>query len=395
MAGCVSSGTKRAHLLNETDFECAICAELLLDPVVAPCGHDMCLDCLDKWTQCNKEANSSQLACPLCRLPLPPNLNVCFRLKRTIDQLYGPEVARRRSQMESRKAAEISKEALPPLSLEVSSPWSASAFHQALMVTAWHQQMLGFFHPYQAWYHLSSLNPPAAVSPSDSTSTGPQMGVPVMSHLLHQALMATAQYSQINTAAIPNPYANAVPDHDSRICCQHPATAVPPTAPVTLPSSSHISGNKRRCVSTNSPTTRDEAISNPHGSDNSELVLAPASPPPARSGSWHAPQDGDQRIQLARSILSYLRSNGLDTSLGPDKLPSAVRFLELSLYHQAPSMEAYLDPSTLEERIIGAIRERAAAVHRLKAAAREARHPESELLSDADESQCACTPALV
>ncbi|GAX83985.1 hypothetical protein CEUSTIGMA_g11410.t1 [Chlamydomonas eustigma] len=74
------------------DFECTVCCDLLLDPVVAPCGHDMCLHCYLRWSQ------ESSNACPLCRSPLPSDLGICLRLKRTIENVCGERaVAKRRA----------------------------------------------------------------------------------------------------------------------------------------------------------------------------------------------------------------------------------------------------------------------------------------------------------
>jgi len=46
------------------EFECAICNQLLLDPVSAPCGHTFCRVCLVGATR-------SRQSCPLCRAQLP------------------------------------------------------------------------------------------------------------------------------------------------------------------------------------------------------------------------------------------------------------------------------------------------------------------------------------
>lgn len=60
---------------QEAEFECTICCDVLLDPVVAPlCGHDFCKVCYDAWIHTNSVAGTPA-ACPLCRCgPLPPML---------------------------------------------------------------------------------------------------------------------------------------------------------------------------------------------------------------------------------------------------------------------------------------------------------------------------------
>jgi hypothetical protein len=53
-------------------FECSICHELLLDPVVSPCGHDACRLCYEHW--CRASSKGSIVVCPLCRSPMPSTL---------------------------------------------------------------------------------------------------------------------------------------------------------------------------------------------------------------------------------------------------------------------------------------------------------------------------------
>lgn len=44
------------------DFQCPICLQLLIEPVVMPCHHELCKLC---FTQNVQEAN---LQCPICRM---------------------------------------------------------------------------------------------------------------------------------------------------------------------------------------------------------------------------------------------------------------------------------------------------------------------------------------
>ena len=50
--------------LDESEFSCVICHDLLLEPVVAACGHDFCRVCYSAWTV-------KQQSCPMCRQSLP------------------------------------------------------------------------------------------------------------------------------------------------------------------------------------------------------------------------------------------------------------------------------------------------------------------------------------
>ena len=54
-------------------MSCAVCLELLHDPVSAPCGHSFCKACFEKWRTGTK-ANCDK--CPTCREPLPETLKI-------------------------------------------------------------------------------------------------------------------------------------------------------------------------------------------------------------------------------------------------------------------------------------------------------------------------------
>lgn len=87
-----------------TEFECSICFDLLLDPVVGNCGHDFCKHCYEQWLQASKRAS-----CPICRKQLPRDLGVCVRLKNTIESLLPQRVRERKRQMEVTRAEECAK----------------------------------------------------------------------------------------------------------------------------------------------------------------------------------------------------------------------------------------------------------------------------------------------
>ncbi|KXZ49206.1 hypothetical protein GPECTOR_22g796 [Gonium pectorale] len=63
-------------------LSCPICCDVLLDPVVTPCGHAYCRDCFQAWRQ-HAAASwhtlgplAGRLHCPLCRAPLPRSFNL-------------------------------------------------------------------------------------------------------------------------------------------------------------------------------------------------------------------------------------------------------------------------------------------------------------------------------
>ncbi|CAB4289348.1 unnamed protein product [Prunus armeniaca] len=68
-------------------FDCKLCSKMATEPVVTPCGHLYCRDCLDKWLH----FFTSHMECPVCHskvfdssiVPIKPT-PVCNR-----DQSYG------------------------------------------------------------------------------------------------------------------------------------------------------------------------------------------------------------------------------------------------------------------------------------------------------------------
>ncbi|XP_039670727.1 E3 ubiquitin/ISG15 ligase TRIM25-like isoform X2 [Perca fluviatilis] len=56
--------------IEQDQFCCSVCLEVLRDPVTIPCGHSYCLDCIeDYWT---KVKQKGQYSCPQCRQVFNP-----------------------------------------------------------------------------------------------------------------------------------------------------------------------------------------------------------------------------------------------------------------------------------------------------------------------------------
>ncbi|KAG2439871.1 hypothetical protein HYH02_010501 [Chlamydomonas schloesseri] len=118
-------------MLNAEAFDCSICANLLLDPVVGPCGHDFCRGCLESWRQATcargRRGNcAGPVPCPICRKALPTELGVCLRLRETIQTLFPDKVKERRAEVEERRAAAAAA-AAASASLAAAAPTASSS----------------------------------------------------------------------------------------------------------------------------------------------------------------------------------------------------------------------------------------------------------------------------
>uniref|UniRef100_A0A3P8U846 FinTRIM family, member 87 n=1 Tax=Amphiprion percula TaxID=161767 RepID=A0A3P8U846_AMPPE len=56
--------------IEQEQFCCSVCLEVLRDPVTIPCGHSYCLECIDDYW--NRPKQKGQYSCPQCRQVFNP-----------------------------------------------------------------------------------------------------------------------------------------------------------------------------------------------------------------------------------------------------------------------------------------------------------------------------------
>lgn len=83
--------------MEQEDFNCSICLDILTDPVTIPCGHNYCMSCINGHWNC--EDQKQVYTCPLCkyRFTSRPVINknpliscLIEKLKETEQQATGP-----------------------------------------------------------------------------------------------------------------------------------------------------------------------------------------------------------------------------------------------------------------------------------------------------------------
>lgn len=71
---------------------CAVCLEVLLDPVTPLCGHALDLRCMQKMLDAGVVGTGLRL-CPTCREPLPEQLpRVSVQLRDMVEKHYSEQV---------------------------------------------------------------------------------------------------------------------------------------------------------------------------------------------------------------------------------------------------------------------------------------------------------------
>ena len=71
---------KKSAILSISEYKCAICLELLVEPVVLPCKHEMCRPCF------RNNVEKANFLCPICRKRIASWTRKCMREGTLVDQ---------------------------------------------------------------------------------------------------------------------------------------------------------------------------------------------------------------------------------------------------------------------------------------------------------------------
>eukprot|EP00242_Pyramimonas_sp_CCMP2087_P002232 CAMPEP_0198229998 /NCGR_PEP_ID=MMETSP1445-20131203/114421_1 /TAXON_ID=36898 /ORGANISM="Pyramimonas sp., Strain CCMP2087" /LENGTH=158 /DNA_ID=CAMNT_0043910489 /DNA_START=679 /DNA_END=1155 /DNA_ORIENTATION=- len=100
---CGSS--KRKHEPSP-DCCCAICHEVLLDPITLPCGHTLDKKCLHDLLASGQAGVAQR--CPICRANLPRTLPQVSTVTQSLMEQFFPEAVKRRREEVTKSTATMS-----------------------------------------------------------------------------------------------------------------------------------------------------------------------------------------------------------------------------------------------------------------------------------------------
>ena len=101
-----SSTTKTLNQSELTDHDCFVCFDIMCEPSRTPCGHYMCLDCLDNVLALKRN-------CPFCRTAVPEDFTL------TLDEEKQAEIQAKRPRDFAKRFEEIMKVRLNTDSLKI------------------------------------------------------------------------------------------------------------------------------------------------------------------------------------------------------------------------------------------------------------------------------------
>lgn len=303
-----------AESVSTSELECPVCSDLLFNPVVAPCGHDMCKNCYQKWCQ----ASHGCAVCPICRAPLPGTLGVCLRLKRIVEELHPQLSKRRRLDHAGSDEASTCKAVPAPHGNMAGNPWMA------------YQQLYSQFY----WGGYAATAPQAQ---EYSAASDAAIGTPVMDYVQRWRMQA------MSAAQLSNPtWAQGAAVPAARVIAAGARAITPCVA--SQSSDAQLHAHQPRWQSVADVPMRLQCAR--------EILVLFCARSAALTGHSNNRQAPAHTPPFTQATLA------------------AVRAVEVHLYRTALSREAYMERATLPTRVAQYVRGRASVL----AAARQERH---------------------
>lgn len=197
-----------------------------------------------------------------------------------------------------------------------------------------HQQQPPGMHPSMPPMHRSSTQ-----SRSMSSS---HMGMPMQPQ--HEQMMSTSQgRSQSYMGNSMGPSLNS--------SMNNPMNMVGPmnnsiTGPMGNSMNNSMNNNMGGSMSSSMNNTMANSMSGSMGNS-----MSSSGPPSGLNGNWQTDRDTPHRREMIQHIVKMLKKDKNGSPEWLSKLPQMAKQLEVSLYRNARSFEAYMDMSTLKQRL--------------------------------------------
>lgn len=92
MRKTVDSISQLRNKIKDT-LSCCVCTELMMEPIVLGCSHNICLGCFEQMWHHHK-GKSSKLGCPTCRHPLRKKVVTSLTLRGIVEDVFPERVVR-------------------------------------------------------------------------------------------------------------------------------------------------------------------------------------------------------------------------------------------------------------------------------------------------------------